>query len=121
MFKKPTFIACLAMSLVTIPVLAAKDDPTRPPGMSAATSSVKGAGSKGPRWVLRSTLVSPGRRTAVINDRVVSKGDRVNGATVVEIQPLTVRLRARDREVTLVMLKKNVKTLSKHSIGQQGK
>lgn len=122
LFRKMTFVVGLLVMLATftvMPVLAAMDDPTRPPGLGVAVSSVKSTGSKGPRWVLKSTLISPGRRTAVINNRVVSKGDRVSGATVLEIKPLSVRLSARGREVTLVMLKKNVKTLSRQSTWQK--
>jgi MSHA biogenesis protein MshK len=112
-FKKSLLIACLMMACMFVQfALAAVADPTRPPGLGAMTSTVGNDKHKAPRWVLKSTLISPERRTAVINDRVVSKGDHVNGATVVDIQSLKVRLRSAGREVTLVMLGKDVKTLS---------
>jgi len=93
---------------------AALDDPTRPPTLRDAKQ--RPAPMKRPpvtRWVLSSTLVSSGRRSAVINNRVVGRGDRINGAVVVDIQPASVRLRSRGREITLVMLKKNIKTPSR--------
>jgi hypothetical protein len=112
-----TFLACLSLAL---PLSAAMDDPTRPPTADTKISHVvKTKKSQRPRWVLTSTLVSAGRRTAVINDRVVSRGDRVNGATVVNIQPATVRLRARGRDVTLVMLKRKIKSLSRQQTSRQ--
>jgi len=93
--------------------VASLEDPTRPPTVDVKRTTVMSTVSKRTRWTLSSTLVSSGRRTAVINDQVVSKGDRINGATVVSIQPSTVRLRNRGREVTLIMLKKKIKSLSR--------
>ncbi|NOX43993.1 MAG: hypothetical protein GXP19_09715 [Gammaproteobacteria bacterium] len=101
-----------------LPTLAAIDDPTRPPGLNSVPARPASMVKKGPRWVLSSTLVSPERRAAVINDRVVVLGDRVAGATVVKIEPSTVHLRSGGNDVTLVLLKKNVKTLSRQPIQQ---
>lgn len=102
----------LVMLALVMPVQAAVDDPTRPPGLNSAPR-VTSSSTKGPRWVLKSTLVSAERKTAVINNRVVGIGDRVRGATVVQIEPFKVRLRSGGSEVTLLMLKKKVKTLSR--------
>ena len=96
------------------PALAALEDPTRPPAQAAAvTTQSPAAAGNGPRWTLTSTLVSPSRRTAVINDQVVAVGDRVDGALVADIQVDSVRLRSGGREVTLTLLKTNVKQPSK--------
>lgn len=111
----------LAMGVMTIVVpcllwaapVFALEDPTRPPGAEVQRSSVVNKKIRRTRWKLTSTLVSAGRRTAVINDRVVSPGERIRGATVVSIQPSSVRLREKGREITLVMLKKNIKSLSR--------
>jgi hypothetical protein len=97
-------------SLLALPLQASLDDPTRPPlGHQVNVNSGVKKNTSGPRWVLNSTLVSPQRRSAVINDRVVTKGDRVDGAVVIEIQPNRVRLNANGREITLVMLSKTIK------------
>lgn len=109
-----------AMLIWASPLLA-QNDPTRPPTVKATSSYVTGKKNRGTRWTLHSTLVSSSRRTAVINDRVVAQGDRINGATVVSIEPSVVRLRAKGREVTLVMLKKNIKSLSRAALPGQGK
>jgi hypothetical protein len=101
-----------------LPAPAAIDDPTRPPGLNSVPERPTRLVKKGPRWVLSSTLVSPERRAAVINDRIVSLGDHVAGATVVKIEPSKVRLRSGGRDVTLVLLKNNVKTLLKPPIQQ---
>lgn len=65
------------------------DDPTRPPGKRVYNSVVK---QKSNGWRLASTLISPERRSAIINGRRVTVGDRVNGARVLEIQPAWVKL-----------------------------
>jgi len=91
---------------------AALNDPTKPPTAHAKVYVSKKK-DKRQRWVLSSTLVSAQRRTAVINDRVVAVGDHVNGARVVSIQPSAVRLRMGRREISLMMLKKKIKTLSR--------
>ena len=113
-------IACVVCLSLSLPLNAAMEDPTRPPtGEAKVARAVKAKTNQRPRWVLTSTLVSPQRRTAVINNRVVSRGDRVNGATVINIHPALVRLRARGRDVTLVMLKKKVKSLSQQPPSRQ--
>ena len=119
--RLPMALLILFLMLLWVSPLQAMEDPTRPPTAKATTHFVVGKKSHAPRWRLHSTLVSSDRRTAVINDRVVSQGDRINGATVVSIQPSTVRLRDKGREVTLVMLNKNIKSLSRHTALSQGK
>ena len=109
------------LMLLWISPLQAMEDPTRPPTGKATSSYVGAPKSHAVRWTLHSTLVSSERRTAVINDRVVSQGDRINGATVVSIQPSSVRLRNKGREMTLVMLKKKIKSLSRETSLSQGK
>ena len=114
-------IALLVLLLCWVSTGYAMKDPTQPPTATSTSNYVKGKKSKGPRWILHSTLVSSDRRTAVINNRVVSQGDRINGATVVSIQPSSVRLREKGREVTLMMLTKNIKSLSRVIVSRQGK
>lgn len=117
MFKRCLLILVMAQEM---PALAALQDPTRPPTQAAASVSSPTT-SSGPRWVLTSMLVSPERRTAVINDQVVGIGDRVGGARVMDIQADAVRLRAEGREVTLVMLKTNVKKSVKSPVQNPGR
>jgi hypothetical protein len=103
----------LSLLILVMPVQAAMDDPTRPPSLGAAKSAPSAGKHKRPRWLLSSTLIAAERRSAVIDGRVVVRGDRINGATVVTIEPGSVRLRARGKEFTLLMLEKNIKSLSR--------
>lgn len=66
-------------------------DPTRPSHLPPPASTV-GATPRAPSWRVESIIVSPGRRLAVINGRVVGVNDRVSGAKVLEILPYEVRL-----------------------------
>jgi len=120
--RRKHFVVVLAIIclLTVMPLQAALEDPTRPPTANASMA-VSPKKNYRPRWVLTSTLVSAQRHTAVINNKVVSRGDRVNGARVVSIQPSTVRLRVGGRDITLVMLKKNIKSLSRTASLGQGK
>ena len=59
-------------------------DPTKPTPLAPRGSS--SAESSGPRWRLQSTLVADTRRLAVINGKTVKPGERVDGATVVEVR-----------------------------------
>ncbi len=92
------------------------DDPTRPP--AAQSSETHEVVHEPIRWMLNSTLVSAQRRTAVINDRVVGVGEKINGARVMEILPMAVRLRYDGRELTLVLLKNNIKRPSRNGSGK---
>jgi hypothetical protein len=123
---KPTKIFLASLLSASVCVLwfssvQALEDPTRPPTAEIKTHYVAPQESRRSRWTLNSTLVSSARRTAVINDKAVSQGDRINGATVVSIQPSVVRLREKGREVTLMMLQKNIKSLSRSESSGQAK
>jgi len=108
-------VSLLLMMFLALPASASQEDPTRPPSANVVTQRPAVMKKTTTRWVLSSTLVSTGRRSAVINNRVVSRGDRINGAVVMDIQPARVRLRTRGREITLLMLKKKIKTPSRVS------
>lgn len=116
-----TILLSISVSMFCVSATQAMNDPTRPPMAKAKSSYVPSKKSQRPQWTLNSTLVSSARRTAVINDRVVSRGDRINGATVISIEPSSVRLRKKGREITLMMLKKNIRSLSRDQSAGQGK
>jgi MSHA biogenesis protein MshK len=79
-------------------------DPTRPPALGdPALAGAEAAATGGERFVLSSVLVAGERRVAVVNDRVVSIGDVVDGARVTAIKPYAVTL-ALDAERLTVTL-----------------
>jgi sRNA-binding protein len=84
--------------------LAATNDPMRPvprPGTVKVAPKAKTRQAPRRNWVLSSTLVGDARRVAVINDHLVSVGDAVFGATVIEIGKRSARLRYAGRDVLL--------------------
>jgi len=71
------------------------------PGAAQVESKVKAQPAPRRNWVLSSTLVGSARRVAVINDRLVSIGDSVLGAEVIDIGARSARLRYAGQELVL--------------------
>lgn len=76
-------------------------DPTRPPMLIAAPESQSSASAPGQR--LQSTLLSSGRRLAVIDGNAVPVGGKVGDAVVVSITDSTVVLRHGEGTETLTL------------------
>lgn len=62
-------------------------DPLRPPGYIESTGTTAAPAFDAGAWKLAYTLVSQGRRVAIINGDNVSAGDVVAGARVIAIEP----------------------------------
>jgi MSHA biogenesis protein MshK len=71
-------------------------DPTRPPQAVPESGSARDSG-----WTLYSVMITPTLKTALINDRTVKQGERINGARIVRIQEDRVILRADGQTRTL--------------------
>lgn len=83
-------------------------DPTRPTTRHKTTTS-DNVGAVVRSWKLESTLVAPDRRVAVINGKLVSEGESVDGARVIEIRKLDVLVQTPTRRMTLQLLPDIVK------------
>ena len=83
-------------------------DPTRPATKQKTTSSVHVGGAHR-SWTLESTLVAPNRRVAVINGKLVSEGESVEGALIIKIRKLEVLIQTPSRRMTLMLLPDIVK------------
>ncbi len=83
------FRPALALWLLAAPALCAAQsglgDPTRPTSLAEPEDSAAKAAHR-PRWRLQSTLVADNRKVAVINGRTVSLGERIEGATLLEVR-----------------------------------
>ena len=66
-------------------------DPMRPPAFLAGAATGEQAWGGGP--VLQSTLLSKGRRIAMIDGKPMKVGDRIGGARILSIDPGAVTLR----------------------------
>ena len=79
-------LLAILLLVAAAPVLAQGrlGDPTRPTSLSEPDDSAPAA--QGPRWRLQSTLIADDRKVAVINGRTVSQGERIEGATLIEVR-----------------------------------
>jgi len=94
------------MILILFPVLSlAKElqDPTKPPIFSMdERGSIKPAH-------LSAIIISPNRRIAVINDKMVKVNQMVEGNRVVWIHSNSVQLQGIDGKIVLVLINKSIK------------
>jgi MSHA biogenesis protein MshK len=99
------FMMTLALALPAhaADVFDSLPDPTRPASAPSegVTSAVQGL-------VLQSVLIAPQRRLAVINGRTLAIGERIDGATVVDIQAHEVVLKRASGDLTLRLVPRYV-------------
>ena len=110
--KTITFLIMLSFSLLTFVVQAQLDDPTRPPGHRLALPGGKYKATT--HYTVSSIRLSPTRRTAIINDRLVETGEKVNGAKVVAIYPSAVKLKKQGKIFTVRLISRISKKLRTH-------
>jgi hypothetical protein len=80
-------------SVIAEPLLI---DPTRPAGYKTAVENkkvVKSAQPEPAKWELKTTLIDPYQKIAVINDKQLKVGEIINGAELLEIGHHHVKLR----------------------------
>ena len=114
-FKLTTtlFSLLILLGLCFMPAVQAQlDDPTRPPGYRLVLPGGKKA-TASTRFLLSSVRISSARRTAVINDRLLEVGNRVNGAKVVAIYPSSVKLKKQGKIFTIRLLSRISKKVIK--------
>ena len=80
----PAWGPCLAQAL---------SDPMQPPAVMAPAGAATGEQTLGGGLVLQSTLLSKGRRIAMIDGKPMKVGDRIGRARIVSIDPGAVTLR----------------------------
>ena len=112
-FNKTTLLFMLPVLFFTPITYAQLDDPTRPPGYRLVLPGGKTAAATSIRFSLSSVRISSTRRTAVINDRVVEEGDKVNGAKVLAIYPSSVKLKKQNKIFTIRLLSRISKKVIK--------
>ena len=83
-------------------------DPTMPAGYqnpSSVTSSQQLPPTEY-EWILNTTIISPDRELAIINERILSIGDEINGAILMTIEHQQVKLSYED-EIIILRLHKS--------------
>ncbi len=112
-------IVC-SMLVLQINVAAAEFyDPMRPPPYALNKLRLEQSKKNGPvkkapgsevkkaTWVLSSILFSSQRQHAIINNRLVKKGDVIRGAKLIRVKPDSVRLLAKGKIIDLSLRKAN--------------
>ncbi len=99
----PLFSAVLCVVLTSALVgmnSVAWADPMRPPGFGVASTK---KAYQSTNFVLSQILISEQRKRAIINEKLVSEGDRVAGAKVLRIDPDKVILRVDGKQRVLAI------------------
>lgn len=86
-------------------------DPTRPPGKSAIRNS-RATNKARPYWTLNSILISPTRRLATINGKILQLGEHIHGAKLVAINASEVWLKNKQKQFRIKLLANDVKKIS---------
>lgn len=99
--------ALLAMGSATAAddFLVGLPDPTRPSAPGERLVAVEARSG----FLLQTTTISPGRRTAVINGKTLAEGERIGGAKLVAINSHEVTLSQNGRDVYLRLMPALVK------------
>jgi len=78
-------------SVIAEPLLI---DPTRPTGYKTTVENKKVVKTvEAPKWELKTTLIDPYQKIAIINDQQLQIGEIINGAELLEIGHHHVKLR----------------------------
>ncbi len=101
-----------------MPAEGGLSDPTKPPAYQAVSAGVASTGTAGavaaPQWVLKSILISPTRRSAILNGRAIKKGEQLDReVTVLDILPGSVLLKGAEGEFSVNLLPISVKVSGK--------
>ena len=93
-------------------------DPTQPPGWLTGSGSKKTQTINKDKFNLQQILIGKERRSAVINNQLVTKGSRVAGAQVVAINNNSVVLKVSQKRLTLSLLNKTKQAVRRNKIGK---
>jgi len=75
------------------------DDPTRPPGYPLYRPG--GTVKQGPSWYVNAIFISATEKKAIINGKIVRKGEKISGAEVAQILPTEVRMRKNNKQFVI--------------------
>jgi len=101
------------VAVLALPVMANDFyDPMKPPSLALKKFRLEKAKSrpvspqavvkpKQQRWTLNSILISSQRQHAIINNKLVRKGDLIEGARLLSLKPDRVRLSSRGKVIEL--------------------
>lgn len=105
--RRRSLLVMTLIAFTATPALMAETlaDPMRPPS-AASPGAVNGSKKAVQYYHLSSILISPGHRSAIINGKRVSVGERIGRARVTEIRgnEVTLSIAGKTRKLTLIPL-----------------
>lgn len=108
MFSKASILIVVVYLLGQSSVLSTVlDDPTRPPGYPLYRPG--GKVKHGPSWHVNAIYISASEKKAMINGKIVRKGEKVSGAVVAQILPTEVRMQKNERQFVIQLNRTQVK------------
>ena len=99
MFRRDALI--VAGLLVVAGAAPAEDAPVHDPMQPYRFVGGTAGGVAAPRFALTAVLISPSRRVAIVNGEPYERGETVNGAEIVRIEPDAVHLREHGNELVV--------------------
>jgi len=109
-FRLPRQRTAALLALLVLPLAGhagATEDPMRPPQASVYSGKQT---KRVIHYHLSSIVISPSRRSAIINGKRVTLGERVDNARVTDIQGAHVTIAVGGKTRTLTLLPLNIKT-----------
>ena len=110
MSRRAKFITVVGALLAAVTASALElVDPMQPPAAPPAPVVVEDSPVKPAAWQLGAIKIEAGRRSAMINGRIVAEGEEVDGARVVAIAPRAVEIAVGNETVSLSLLQHDIK------------
>jgi hypothetical protein len=108
-----TALNVLALGMISALAAAADTgaslpDPTRPYAF-ATTVRAQDLPAEGMQWRLNGIRIREGEKSAILNGQVVKAGDKLAGATVVEINPADVVLMQDTQKIVVKLIVSSIK------------
>ncbi len=106
---KPRFAWGALAALMTVAVPAVELlDPMQPPAAPAAPAEAAPEPERAV-WRVRAIKIEAHRRSAMINGQMVTEGDEIDGARVLQIKPRTVVIEVGNKTTSLSLLNHEIK------------
>lgn len=102
----------LLLLLPTVTAAESLPDPTRPFGYGSSPVVIveeEELPSEQVNWHLSGIRISPDDRSAILNGRLLREGEKVDGAELVEIRPVSVLIDFENKRIRVDLLSLDIK------------
>lgn len=110
MTRKLTILLLLCLSVPGVSAAVTTIDPTRPYLYDNLQQIQAFNPQADLEWALSGVKITEGKKTAIINGRLVKEGDDLDGARVIEIKPAEVILLQGQQRIAIRLLLQDIKS-----------